>query len=275
MDSHDKYSESDRPEGGGAAADAVPLIASTSLETVTRRVAERLARDLAVNPSDPLLPTVHPSELDEFCDLLVAEAAEPAQAFFADLRRDGMTLDALCLSYLAPAARRLGELWCLDEITFLEVTLGSTRLHGLLRTLRPDFTAAMAHRLPAPTALFAAVPGETHVLGVTMAADFFRRAGWVVDLITQPNDALIVQHAQRNTYDLVGLTAGCEAAAAGLEELIQRLRDAAPEAKLVLGGYLSALDPDKVARLDVDAVLTDISTAPFTCQGLLTPSHGQ
>lgn len=275
MDSHEKRTDSERPERGGDRLDAAAVIGSPVLEAVTRAVARRLSKNLPERSPDVLLPAIPDEDLDAFCDLLIQEQAEPAQTHFSALRRSGTTVEALCLSYIAPAARRLGDRWVADDASFLEVTLGSTRLHGLLRTLRPDFTTAKTHRFPAPVALFAAVPGETHVLGMTMAADFFRRAGWIVDLAVAPDDAALCDRARTGGYDLIGLTAGCEAAAADLDALIARLRSAAPASKLVLGGHLGTLDPGLVARLDLDAILTDVINAPFACQTLLTTQNGQ
>lgn len=270
MDSHDNRPEFDARDPDGRFAIDPAVLSDPFLTLVTKRLAERIQTKQAPSAvGQALLPTIPQDEIDEFCGLLIQEDASFAQGYFDQLRADGATLETLCIGYLTPAARRLGELWCSDDCSFLEVTLGCSRLHGLLRGLRPDFSAGAKAPVIPHTALFAAAPGETHVLGLTMAADFFRRAGWAVDLITHPDRKVLVGQATMGGYDMIGLTVGCEAMVDGLAALVADLRAAAPNSKIVMGGHLSELDPDTVESLGLDAILTDVINAPFACQSIL------
>jgi hypothetical protein len=70
-----------------------------------------------------LLRTITPDEASRFAVLpLRLEAAallEEVDAFIAK----GASVETICLDLLAPAARRLGEMWDNDECDFLDVTM--------------------------------------------------------------------------------------------------------------------------------------------------------
>ena len=58
-----------------------------------------------------------------------------------------MPLELLFLRLLAPAARRLGELWEGDLCTFTDVTIGLSHLQQVLRELSPVFEEELETRL--------------------------------------------------------------------------------------------------------------------------------
>jgi methanogenic corrinoid protein MtbC1 len=90
-------------------------------------------------------------------------------------------VEDVCLDHLAPAARCLGEWWETDRLPFTDVTMATARIQSMLRRMPTGrgHIAAFAGN----GAVFCAVPGEQHTLGVMMAADLFRRNGWDVGLL--------------------------------------------------------------------------------------------
>ncbi|MEM7213615.1 MAG: cobalamin B12-binding domain-containing protein, partial [Pseudomonadota bacterium] len=204
--------------------------------------------------------------LDAFCDTLISPDPSTARDAFEALVDRGTTPDAICLKYLAPAARRLGERWVSDTCAFLEVTLGCARLHGLQRLLHRDFTPAFSNSAMGPKALFSAIPGESHVFGVTMAADFFRRAGWNVELHMSPELETLCAQASFEAYDLVGLSVGCETALENAPGTVNRLRELQPNAKIVLGGEMTVRNENLAERIGADAISNDVLNAPILLQ---------
>src|SRR5262249_25508278 len=91
---------------------------------------------------------------------------------------DGLELDALLLDLLAPVARRLGVMWETDEIDFVDVTIGTSRLQQILHhfTLPPDRDA---HE-PGRRVLLLPPPSEQHTFGLLMVSELFRSEGWQV-----------------------------------------------------------------------------------------------
>lgn len=242
-----------------------------ALGSVTAELVARLVRRIPDgNDRVPRLQEPPPRhQVEAFCDALISPDPARARAFFDALRADGVSPDRLCLGHIAPAARLLGERWVDDTTGFLEVTLGLARLHGLLRLLHADFSPHLLHRPQALRALFAAVPGDTHVLGVTMAADFFRRAGWQIDLCRATDEPGLCTMAEEGGYRLIGLSVACATVYDRLESVVPKLRALCPDAKIVLSGRLIETQPDIVDRVGADAAALDITVAPFKLQHLV------
>lgn len=276
------YQKSLQPDDGQSleemlAPRGAPPVSATMLEAVTSELIARLTRRLpAPGETAPVqVDDVDPEKFDAFCAALVAEDGDHVLRMFDAMRANGATPDALYIRYFAPAARALGERWMADECSFLEVTLGSARLHGLMRQIRSEFSPVIPSRERGLTSLFSAVPGDTHLLGVTMVSDFFRRAGWSVDLNTSSDPNMLFAKAQRGAPALIGLSAGCRAVIGELERVVKRLKVICPSSKLVLGGYLTELEPGLAGQLGLDAVLTDVTNAPFTCRALVNSALDQ
>jgi acetyl-CoA carboxylase biotin carboxylase subunit len=77
-------------------------------------------------------------EISRFVSLLLSDDDTAAYARACQLRRDGVSVDAIFLELLAPAARRLGTLWETDECSFFEVTRSLGQMQVLLRRFGQD-----------------------------------------------------------------------------------------------------------------------------------------
>lgn len=275
MDGHGRMRD-DAAGMFGESSGRVPsgAIPESILNAVADELVSRVAKSLPLKASAINSTTLTPApehELSEFCDALISSDPRQASRCFNQLREDGQTPDALALSWIAGAARSLGDRWIADTCGFLEVTLGLSRLHGLQRSLQSEFLPASLYQIPELSALFSPVPGETHLLGVTITADFFRRAGWRVDLNYEPDLDVLLAHAMTGNYSLIGLSAGCLSFKEPLLNTVQRLREALPDVRIVLGGYITELEPKIKEQVGVDHVFSEGVTAPLVCQSLVLP----
>lgn len=243
-----------------------PMPKST-FDVVAQQLVQRLNERLRSEAqTGQVAPGPTHQDLTLFCEALISPDRDDSRRIFERLRAQGTTPDTFALRYFAPAAQRLGEYWVADSCTFLEVTLGCARLHALQRSLRGDFMPAFLNPPSALNALFSPIPGDTHVLGIRIAADFFRRAGWHIDF-HQPRDLnALADRAEAGDFNVIGLSAGCLSALPQLQETVERLRAVKPDALLVLGGYITEIDPQISQHLDIDHTLTDVTTAPSILQ---------
>lgn len=183
----------------------------------------------------------------------------------------GVPVAALCLHLLAPAARRLGEMWNADECDFAQVTIGLGRLQALLRGLARGLPSYRAAGLPARCAVFAPAPGEQHTLGLAMVRDFFRASGWeVCDDVPDGAGALVTLLGGQR-FDLVGFSIGAERHVDALAGLIAAVRKASANPRLFVlaGGPLLLARPELAQRLGVDATAADAREAIDAAEALL------
>lgn len=244
---------------------AVPQEALTDLaQEVVRRVAENLLD--TSHPAD-LLPSSE--EIDALSEALMSADEGAAIALIEQAQKEGASYEALCLSYLAEASRRLGRWWEEDKISFYRVTIAAGRIYAILRTLRlqrhvllPDLRRS---------AIFVAVPGEDHTLGITIAADMAREAGWDIELfIGHSHDELVSTLCERETA-IIGLSAGSKRSLSALIKLIVALRISNPGTKILICGQIAARDLNLAGITGADSVAPDFATAIHQMEDFVRP----
>jgi len=199
--------------------------------------------------------------IDRFCDALISSDPEAWAAGLARLQAGGASVDILLSQTIAEAARRLGERWLEDEVSFLQVTLGAARLHEAVRSLSPQFDPADGAGDPRLSALLAPVPGEDHSLGILMASNLMRRDGWQVELMMSPTKESIVDAATAGHHGLIGLSAGSRAMIPSLTETVGALRAAKPKRPIVIGGMIVTLEPGIARAIGAHAGASDATDA--------------
>ena len=190
---------------------------------------------------------------------LCDEDDRAASLLVDDLIEAGLAVDDVCLDHLAPAARRLGDLWDRDKLPFTDVALASARIQAILRRLRAGHGSMRASH--ARGAIFGAVPGEQHTLGVMMAADLFRRSGWDVSLMVGLSHDEMIQRITRDDRSVIGLSCSGDHSYPALRRLLAALAKARPEAEILLAGQI-VLDPSRIADLPARVVpVADMAAA--------------
>ena len=214
--------------------------------------------------SDTARPDSARSVLGDPCAAAMAyalcdEEDDAAALLIADLLAAGLSVEQVCLDHLAPAARRLGDMWDRDRLPFTDVTLAAARIQALMRKMPACRTTASC--ASGKGAIFAAVPGEQHTLGVVMAADLFRRNGWDVGLMVGLTHDELLARMSRDDRPVIGLSCSGDHSYPALRRLLAALGRARPDARLLLAGRIV----DQADRLtDLPAAVTlipDIATA--------------
>ncbi len=172
----------------------------------------------------------------------------------------GVPVEAIYLDVLAPAARRLGEMWTNDDCSFAEVTMGLCRLQRMMRAL-----AHMAEQGelsdPRPTrrVLLASVPNEQHSFGLLMLEEFFRRASWDVDTLSGTGRSQILRTVALSKPAVVGLSASVDDNVDGMARLVDDIRDASGDQRLIVmvGGRFFNDNPEQVATVGGDFTAVD------------------
>jgi methanogenic corrinoid protein MtbC1 len=193
------------------------LVASLAREVILRVASKAEA-------AEPVARPVSQEELLVFSTALASDSPKSAAQIIAAERAAGRPAEDIYVNLLAPAARQLGDMWTSDHITFAQVTVGSG--HMFETSALPD----------EPAVIFASVPGETHTLGVRIAADFFRNDGWNISLLVGlSHEDLLAEIAQISSR-MVGLSFSGEHSLEALSHLIVALHICAPHLSIVICG---------------------------------------
>ena len=197
-----------------------------------------------------------PLEIDDFGRILLGSDLDAAERFFERMRERGLSADQLFETLLAPAARRLGELWYEDECDFIDVSVGINRLRLLLETYSrvPTATADSRRR-----ALLIATPSERHLFGLDVIASFMRSTGWdtQVEIGATPEDN--AETAASQWVAVAGVTMSQESLLGDVARVVEAVRRASLNRSIIIlvGGRAFKGRPDLVARVGADATADD------------------
>lgn len=198
-----------------------------------------------------------PADLQEFIHRVRSGHENAAIDFVEELVRDGVTVEAVFLDMLAPAARFLGEEWERDNCDFVEVTIALGRMQRVLRTfssIEPLDATGVTGRV-----LLSCPPGEQHSLGLLIVAEFFVRAGWSVSIGTPVGDFDLERTVAGEWFDIVGFSISCETRLPHLKREMVRVRQRSrnPGVRVLVGGPCLLLDPGLSSRLGSDGWAAD------------------
>lgn len=194
-----------------------------------------------------------------------------ACTFIDALRERGAALDDLYIDLLTPTARRLGELWLEDVCTFADVTIGLGCLHQVLRENGNAFVADERPFRASRRILLAPAPGEHHIFGLTMVAEFFRRAGWSVAHEIGLSRHTLVRIVQAEFFALVGLSIGSGERVEAVGPAVRAIRRGSrnPSVGVMVGGPVLVEHPELASMLGADATAGDARGAVAQAETLL------
>lgn len=216
------------------------------------------------SPSRPAADKVRPrrisaADVDNFAKLCVHEDAHVMLDCIDQHLRRGLSVETLYLDLLAPAARQLGRGWETDRTDFVTVTMALWRIQEVLRELSVRVPAQQQPHSHQRCALFSTMPGEQHSFGTLMVADCFERAGWLADVLIEPERPELTGKFASIAYDLIGLTVSCDCSSAALAELVKTIRTVSrnPKVKVLLGGRAINLQPSLAVDSGADGTAVD------------------
>jgi MerR family transcriptional regulator, light-induced transcriptional regulator len=213
-------------------------------------------------------------KIAEFSTIILNQSVNQAVTYIDALLDHGMSTETMILEVLSPSARYLGDLWTEDKVTFVDVTLGLSRLQQLLRIYGPTFEVEFAKAQTGQKILLAAMPGEQHTFGMSVVEEFFRRDGWDVHSILDVTRKQLLQRVKDEWFDVVGLSASGDASIELLAPLITALRESAVNRKMkvIVGGCQFLAEPANAIALGADMVACNGREAVLNVERLLNPA---
>lgn len=223
---------------------------------------------------------IAPSDANRFASLpLQLEAANLLEEVDTFIEQ-GVSVEAIYLDLLAPAARRLGEMWESDECDFIDVTMGLWRLQEVMREISGRVPIApRTSDDDAPRALFAPIPGDDHNFGAQMLDEVFSRQGWSSTFLSKPERRELLDALSRQPFDVVGLTLSRDCPSSAISNLINAMRSvsANPHMSIIIGGHMINQNPAIVAEVGADGTGADARAALDVAERLVqsAPVHAR
>lgn len=252
-----------------SAAQVGQLVRALEFEVIPR---------LARSHRSPLRQVVQPApapslaEIEAFAARLI-DGNEAGIGHAVDVMRlRGMTVESMYIELFAPVARHLGTMWEEDLCDFATVTVGLGRLQRLLRELSAAFGAEVEHPLNGRRAMLTQPGDEQHSFGLSIVAEFFRRAGWEIHGGPGGSASDPVARVRAEWFDVVGFSIGSEARLPWLRDTIAGVRLASRNHGLVVmvGGPLFTLHPEWVGQVGADGTARDAREAPVLAENLVS-----
>ena len=248
-------------------------ISEEILHVVEDHIIPRLVRG---SEEDPVLTNASrgagrmPSEGDviAFADLAVNADVRSSLEFIGSLLDKDISVESIYLDLISPAAKYLGDMWVDDRVDFSRVSLGASCMQRSLIGLgqryesKHDFTAQRSM-------LIAAMPGDQHMLGPSIAAEFLRRYGWHAKFVMPNSSDDIINELRQNNFDILGLSLSCDDYLANLEPLITQVKSTVDDVGILAGGRAVTADPSFVMEAGCDVVALDARDAVVQAKQLL------
>ena len=219
-------------------------------------------------PANSKLMSISRLDADLLANFVLRRDSDDAWGYVEAMVRDGVAPRTIMTTVIAPAARRLGQLWENDACDFMQVTVGLQRLQGFLRNLDPEEDRSVDRTGRAPAILLLAAPGENHLLGVQMVASLFASEGWRVE---RTDAEACKRRLAEQWFDAIGFSVNCERFVDGLRLTIGQARRVSqnPRLRVLVGGSILASNPEIGQKVGADDVAPDFETAIYLARILL------
>ncbi len=222
-----------------------PVLLDTFLDVLSNSGPDARA-NLKANPED-LLEDV----LETYSKALERGDAETAEGIVAQAIEDEIPAATLHSEVIAPALRRIGELWQAGEIDIETEHLATGITRRILATL---YRYMLGGTDPGrERVLLAGVEGERseagqHTLGLQMVHDQLAAAGYQTTLDTELSPARLAAAVADHDPDLIVIGATAASATPTLDPLVDELRESHPDIPVLLGGAADGAAPGELQQ---------------------------
>ena len=199
----------------------------------------------------------------DFIKLTTQDDPAAAIDYVRHLMGSGVPFQDVLLELMAPAARVLGERWEEDQASFVEVALGVSRMHRILR----EFDGVPSHLWSnagfGRHALLLPTPGEKHSFGLRLVQEFLLRESWTVTNNPVNDVEELGFLVAQEHFDIVGLSLSGQTVVEPFMESIRVVRKKSRNrnVRIIVGGHLFVEKPELIESCGSDAYAVD---APAT-----------
>ncbi|MDX8349132.1 cobalamin B12-binding domain-containing protein [Cognatiyoonia sp. IB215446] len=215
--------------------------------------------------------------LESFEAAAISEAREACRIVVQDALNLGFSAEEIVDHYIPEVSRRIGELWCADNLGFANVTIAVSRLQSLLRELGLDWSGDVAGDPNAPMVLLV-VPHEVyHTLGAMILGSQLRRLGISVRISLGLRNEELATRLQRSNFQGVFISASCSETLETLSRIVDVVKNSTvtPPPIVIGGSLLDVETKENVTALTGADYATRIPSEALELCGLSKTLHGE
>lgn len=191
-----------------------------------------------------------------------------------EMRRARITLACLADVYIPMAARRMGEAWHEDRMSWIDVSIGVARLQALLREIGTAWAADQAQDGGLGTVLMVLPQNEQHTLGAMVAVGQLRRYGLSVCLRMAPSRDELRSLIMARDFDGIMISVGTEEKLTAVARTVAFVRGAQLRpAPIIIGGAVTQKVGDAASCTGADHCCSDVEAA-LEAMGFRTEAQG-
>jgi MerR family transcriptional regulator, light-induced transcriptional regulator len=180
----------------------------------------------------------------------------------AEMRRLRISAAALADIYIPFAARKMGDDWLEDDLSWMEVSIAMARLQSLLREIGSAWAADRAGDAGSGSVLLIIPNSEQHTLGPMVAMGQMRRFGISVCLRISPSAEELRSLLADRAFDGVMISVAVEEKLDTVRKLVSFIKGvrAAPM-PVIIGGAIMTRFEDAAPSTGADLSTNDIGVA--------------
>ena len=161
----------------------------------------------------------------------------------------GVNPSSILTDALVPAMDRVGQKFSENKIFVPQMLMSAKAMGAAMNHLKPFFQSGDVKTKG--TFIIGTVKGDLHDIGKNLVAMMVEGGGWtIIDLGVDVNEDTFNQTISDNPGAVVGLSALLTTTMANMEEIVQKIKEAHPETKVLVGG--APLNDDFRAKIGAD-----------------------
>lgn len=197
--------------------------------------------------------------LARLTEAVIAPDLRLLEASKAEFRRARVSAAEIADVYIPEVARRLGQCWDDDQLSFVAVTLGTARLQAVLREIGEDWAADSQGPADGPSLLLLVPAGEQHTLGMMLMAGRLRRMGVSVCLRIAADPSAVAKLVSECAFSGVLISVSGESRLAACSNFIKAIKQSRNGSLLVaIGGAILDDAEEEMRSTGADLVTNDI-----------------
>ena len=198
-------------------------------------------------------------DLDIFCNSILSRDEDAQIKLINSLCNEDKSTDLLIEQLIPKTADKLGNMWKLDQVSFVDVSFAIDRLQKLIRIYEKKYLGPLYYDFKGPPVLLILPKKETHSLGIITASMIMKKNGVNPFLALGYSKSKLADLINSIDFRLFGVSVSCDTNIDECIELSKFLRKIQPNTPRVLG---SKFEFSKENKLIIKDLFTKITSDP-------------